>query len=345
MTLPRPDAAFHWTHEPWGAALRCQRLDAAAQHLFTSKQLALPDDEAWRAALASTGSTPDRLMRVKQVHGNVVRDPQARRSARSRAYAASGRRRARVERARAGVGGDGGRLRADPAVRSRARRSRGDSCWLAGHMRACRRPTAIETMQREFAMRSSRISSPPSAQASDPMTMKSANRSSTPFSKPGTPQADVDRWFIRSGAKPHLDLWAANRRPIDRRRECHPRHIYLCGLSTVSHADIFDSYRVAGEARRPHGRTHRRTRLRLGCGEASRLRHKIPACRCTNPATDARWPACSRPWCSRSSRCSRPSSITHGFVAYYTAAPSCSLRATGTARLRRSAGSARSCSA
>ncbi|HEX8032081.1 MAG TPA: laccase domain-containing protein, partial [Vicinamibacterales bacterium] len=73
MTLPEPDPAFHWTREAWGDALRCRPLSAVAQHLFTSKQLALPDPGAWRDALASVGSRPERLMRVKQVHGNVVR--------------------------------------------------------------------------------------------------------------------------------------------------------------------------------------------------------------------------------------------------------------------------------
>src|SRR5688500_7600982 len=73
MMLPGPDAAFHWTSEAWGNALRGRRLGEAAQHLFTSRQLPFPEDAAWRAALASVGATPDRLMRVKQVHGNVVR--------------------------------------------------------------------------------------------------------------------------------------------------------------------------------------------------------------------------------------------------------------------------------
>mgnify|MGYP006952624884 CR=1 FL=1 len=73
MNLPQPDAAFRWSREPWGAALRCRSLDQAAQHLFTSKQLALPDPESWRQVTASLGATPDRLMRVRQVHGNVVR--------------------------------------------------------------------------------------------------------------------------------------------------------------------------------------------------------------------------------------------------------------------------------
>ena len=73
MTLPTPGAAFRWSREPWGAALRCVPLEASAQHLFTSRQLALPDADSWAQATASVGATPDRLMRVKQVHGNTVR--------------------------------------------------------------------------------------------------------------------------------------------------------------------------------------------------------------------------------------------------------------------------------
>jgi copper oxidase (laccase) domain-containing protein len=74
MTLPTPDPAFHWNHEPWGPALRCSGLAGAAQHLFTSRQLELrSSDTAWAAAAASLGAAPERVMRVKQVHSNVVR--------------------------------------------------------------------------------------------------------------------------------------------------------------------------------------------------------------------------------------------------------------------------------
>ncbi len=73
MTLPQPDAAFHWSREPWGARPALPPLETATQHLFTSKQLALPDADSWSAAVASVGASPDRLMRVKQVHGNTVR--------------------------------------------------------------------------------------------------------------------------------------------------------------------------------------------------------------------------------------------------------------------------------
>jgi YfiH family protein len=74
--LPALGAAFRWSDESWGVAVRCRPLEAVAQHLFTTRQLALrPFDaagDAWRAALAAVGGTPDGFVRVKQVHGNVV---------------------------------------------------------------------------------------------------------------------------------------------------------------------------------------------------------------------------------------------------------------------------------
>ena len=73
MTGPVPDPAFHWTVEPWGRALRCAPLEAVAQHVFTSKQLKLPDPDGWAAAAASVGGKSNQVRRVKQVHGNVVR--------------------------------------------------------------------------------------------------------------------------------------------------------------------------------------------------------------------------------------------------------------------------------
>ncbi len=78
MTLPTPTAAFDWTTETWGAALRCRALEAIAQHVFTTRQLPLrggPETQPheWTAAAASVGVTLDRVMRVKQIHGRAVR--------------------------------------------------------------------------------------------------------------------------------------------------------------------------------------------------------------------------------------------------------------------------------
>jgi YfiH family protein len=65
---PQPNDAFTWTQEPWGRTLRCRRL--AAPHLFTSRDVALrEDDREWSDVAASMGVTRDRLRLVKQVHG------------------------------------------------------------------------------------------------------------------------------------------------------------------------------------------------------------------------------------------------------------------------------------
>ena len=59
----------------------------------------------------------------------------------------------------------------------------------------------------------------------------------SPFSIPG---------FKRRRASLYLDLWAAN---IDQLIEAgvDAGDVFLCGLSTVSHPEVFDSYRVEGE--------------------------------------------------------------------------------------------------
>jgi copper oxidase (laccase) domain-containing protein len=66
------------------------------------------------------------------------------------------------------------------------------------------------------------------------------------FLAAGHDRAAVGRWFIRSGTKPHLDLWSANRDQLIASGIAADR-IHVCGLSTVSNANVFDSYRVAGE--------------------------------------------------------------------------------------------------
>ena len=68
----------------------------------------------------------------------------------------------------------------------------------------------------------------------------------TAFLDAGHERAAVDRWFTRNGPKPHLHLWAANRELLINAGMKADR-IFVCGLSTVSHPDVFDSYRVDGE--------------------------------------------------------------------------------------------------
>lgn len=244
VILPPPDPAFHWTGEPWGHALRCRQFGASTQHLFTSKQLALPAADAWSAALLSVGAKPDRLRRVKQVHGNGVRllkkdqlfehvsEP--------------------TPDADAIVSNQPGFalavtvadcvpiLLVDPA--------RGAAAAIhAGWRGTCARvaPAAVDTMRREFGSNPADLIAAigPSAGPDDYEVGESLVEA---FLAAGHSRPDVDRWFIRSGAKPHLDLWSANRDQLVASGVDATR-LHVCGLSTVSHPEIFDSYRVAGE--------------------------------------------------------------------------------------------------
>ena len=244
MKLPQPDSTFHWTSEGWGDALRCRELDAAAQHVFTSRQLALPDDAAWRAALVSVGATPDRLMRVKQVHGNAVR----------------------VLR-RGAVPDDASTLRpeGDAIVSNQPGLAlavmvadcvpillcdpiRGAAAAIhAGWCGTCARVarSAVTAMQTAFGCDPLDVIAAigPSAGPDDYEVGASLIEA---FLAAGHTRTDVDRWFIHSGAKPHLDLWSANRDQLVA-SGVHAEHIHVCGLSTVSHPEVFDSYRVDGE--------------------------------------------------------------------------------------------------
>jgi hypothetical protein len=244
MTLPRPHATFHWTSEAWGDGLRSHTLEGHAQHLFTSRQLALPGDEAWRAALASVGSTPDRLMRVKQVHGNVVRLLERGRVSKD----------AHTQRpdGDAIVSNAPGLALAvmvadcvtillfDPSTASAA-------AIHAGWRGTCARvaPAAIAAMQREFGTNPADLIAAigPSVGPDDYQVGESLMAS---FLDAGHPQAAVDAWFVRRSGQLFLDLWAANRQQlID--AGVGADHISLCGLSTVAHPGVFDSYRVDGE--------------------------------------------------------------------------------------------------
>jgi polyphenol oxidase len=244
MKLPVPGAAFYWRHEPWGWALRCSGLDPAAQHLFTSKQLALPDQHAWHQAAASLITTPERLMRVKQVHGNTVRVLE----------------RGQLPPGAAGMKPDGDAIVSNEAglllavmvadcvpmvivdpVRGAA------AAIHAGWRGTCARvaPAAVAAMSREFGSRPADLIAAigPSVGADDYEVGESLIDA---FREAGHGADEIDRWFIRNRPKPHLDLWRANADQL-RGGGLLDEHIHVCGLSTVSHPEIFESYRVDGD--------------------------------------------------------------------------------------------------
>ena len=244
MNPPQPDAAFHWRREPWGLALGCRALDRAAQHLFTSRQLELPDRESWRLAIASLGSTPDRLMRVKQVHGSSVRVlkrgevPEDACHQRPHADAIASNHAGLVLAVM--VADCVPILIVDP-VRGAA------AAVHAGWRGTCAQVAlaAIAVMQREFG------TNPADALAAigpsvGPDEYEVGDSLIDAFAKAGHSAHLIERWFVRTNAKPHLDLWRANADQLAASGLRHD-HIFTCGLSTVAHRSVFESYRVDGD--------------------------------------------------------------------------------------------------
>lgn len=244
MSPPPPDPAFHWTIESWGHALRCAPLEPIAQHVFTSKQLRLPDPAGWAAAAASVGGTPEHVRRVKQVHGNIVRVLQ----------------RGRTTEADAETRPDGDAvvsnvpglvlavLVADCVSMVVADRVSGAAGAIhAGWRGTCARvgPAAVEAMRGNFGTEPSdlTVAIGPSIGPDD---YEVGDSLIEVFQQAGHLAADLARWFRRRDSRLTLDLWAANRdQLID--AGVPAGRIFVCGLSTLAHPDLFDSYRSAGE--------------------------------------------------------------------------------------------------
>ena len=70
MSLPPVPDDFAWTHESWGAGLRCRPLADIAPHVFTTRQLTFTSADDERRLCEAIGASSIAL--AKQVHGRVV---------------------------------------------------------------------------------------------------------------------------------------------------------------------------------------------------------------------------------------------------------------------------------
>jgi YfiH family protein len=212
--------------------------------MFTSKQLQLPAAEGWAAAAVSVGGTAAQVRRVRQVHGNVVR--------------VLARGETHDDDAEAKPDGDAvvsnvpglvlAVLVADCVPIVVADRDSGAAGAIhAGWRGTCARvgPAAVEHMRRHFGTEPSdlTVAIGPSIGPDDYEVGESLIEA---FQQAGHGAADLARWFRRRASQLSLDLWAANRdQLID--AGVPDQQISVCGLSTLAHPDIFDSYRAAGD--------------------------------------------------------------------------------------------------
>jgi len=248
MTLPTPDPAFRWSVETWGHALRCRPLESVAQHVFTTRQLALRiDPGAWAQAAASVGASVGDVRRVRQVHGAAVRV--LRRKDSNDAAADAGE----LPAADALVTDVEGLvlavqvadcvpiLMADPYTGAVGAVHAGWRGTAAGVARA-----AIDAMTREFGT------------APQDLIVALGPSIGTCCYEVGAELIDafgaafdethIARWFTRDAAGSlRLDVAMAN---IDQLQTAGvPRdQIYAASLCTQTHADIFDSFRADGVA-------------------------------------------------------------------------------------------------
>lgn len=70
VALPVLPETFEWTHESWGAGLKCRPLAPLATHIFTTRQLELSGQGAEGDLARAVGAL--RVAMLTQVHGNGV---------------------------------------------------------------------------------------------------------------------------------------------------------------------------------------------------------------------------------------------------------------------------------
>ena len=254
MTLPVPDPAFRWTDEPWGVALRSDPLGQVAQHLFTSRQLPLPSvlDRAahgpWSALASSVGVSLDKVMRVRQVHGCEVRV--LRRGAIPDDAAS------RMPDADAVVSNEPGLalavMAADCVPILLADRVSGATAAVhAGWRGTAARIVwaAVQAMAREFGTQPGNLTAAigPSI---GPCCYEVGEELIDRFVEAGASPRDIGRWFSRvpAGARDslRLDVAAANRDQLVA-AGLGPERISSCGLCTMTHREVFESFRAHGD--------------------------------------------------------------------------------------------------
>jgi YfiH family protein len=256
MHLPAPDPAFHWSRESWGDALRCEALDAWAQHVFTTRQLQLRPGEdqsaAWTAVAQSVGATPARLLRVKQVHGRTVRvvkaedfDAAVLERPDADALISNAPRAVLVVQVADCVP----MLMVAPRVHAAAAVHAGWRGTVAGIGRE-----TVHALAREFgaAPHELIVAMGPSI---GPCCYEVGPELRDAFRGSGASEAEVERWFrhgrgdstVHDRESMRLDLWEANRDQLTA-AGVPPTNIHVSQLCTRTHADVFESYRAEGAA-------------------------------------------------------------------------------------------------
>jgi YfiH family protein len=249
-SLPDVAAAFHWTEEPWGPALRCRPLSDWAPHVFSSRRAhaTASDDLGW--LLPSIGA--DRVATAMQVHGAGVL------IADERARSRGARHQHQADVLISGTPGLGVAVRAADCVPLliAARRPRVVAAVHAGWRgtAAGAATTAVAALEREYGV-------PPSdlVAAIGPCIgvccYEVGSELVDAFAAAGHARHLIERWFdsrpaprgSRERTPLHLDLALANRDQLVL-AGVPEEHVHVAGLCTAMHLDVLTSYRAEKDA-------------------------------------------------------------------------------------------------
>jgi polyphenol oxidase len=248
MTLPGLPDTFRWTHESWGAVLRCVPLEPVAPHGFTSRQLRLSAEEGAESLAAVTRAA--RVVQATQVHGRTV------------VVAAEGQPWPRpwpeADVLLSDVPSTAVAVRAADCVPLLlADRATGAVAAVHAGWRgtaAAAAPAAVAAMSRQFGTR------PADLVVAIGPSIGSCCYEIGPdlvdaFAAAGHPRHLIDRWFLapapprgsRELPQMRLDLVGANRDQLIL-AGVPEDGIHACGLCTAMHLDVLTSYRAEGAA-------------------------------------------------------------------------------------------------
>lgn len=76
VTLPEPSPSFRWSQTPWGHVLQCEALEPFATHFFSARGLDIPhpgEGAGWPVLAQHFGVEEQSVWRLHQVHGITAR--------------------------------------------------------------------------------------------------------------------------------------------------------------------------------------------------------------------------------------------------------------------------------
>ena len=242
MPEPQPSGGFEWTQAPWGRALRCRPLAAAARHLFTARDLTLDSDRQWTSVAEAVGVETGDLLLIKQVHESTV------------AVASHDRSRPWSKPAADIIVSDDSssaiavRVADCVPVLLAEETGRVVAAVHAGWRGTARRAViaGVNAMWERFGVRPQRLIAAigPSI---GPCCYEVGQSTRTAFSEAGHHEDLLRAWFAPAPAgKYHLDLWRATRDQLEG-AGVPPSRVHSADLCTQTHAEIFHSYRAHGE--------------------------------------------------------------------------------------------------